>query len=89
MKITVDLDPELYRAIKVEAARRDRSVREIVAESIAGWLERVEDEEDRRSAEDALAEYERDGGIAAAEFFEHLAAETRAAYGRSADPEHG
>jgi len=89
MKITVDLDPELYRAIKLEAVRQDRSVREILAEALEGWLGRVEDEEDRRSAEDALAEYERDGGVAAAEFFERLVAETRATYGRSADPEHG
>ena len=32
MKVTIDLDPDLYRAVKVEAARADRSVREIVDE---------------------------------------------------------
>ena len=35
----------------------------------------------RASAAEALAEYERDGGTAAAAFFEHLAAEARAEYG--------
>jgi hypothetical protein len=53
MKATIDLDPELYRAVTVEAARADRSV----------------------------LEYERDGGVAADEFFRAHAAETRATYG--------
>jgi plasmid stability protein len=81
MKVTIDLDAELYRAIKVEAARADRSVREIVDEALAGWLERLEDAEDAAAATEALAEYERDGGAAAEEFFRAHAAETRAAYG--------
>ena len=65
MKVTIDLDPELYRAVKVEAARADRSVREIVDEALATWLERLEDAEDAAAAVEALAEYQRDGGIAA------------------------
>jgi hypothetical protein len=81
MKVTFDIDPDLYRSIKVEAARTDRSIRDVVAEALAGWLEVREDDEDRASAADALAEYEREGGTAAADFFEHLAAETRAEYG--------
>ena len=81
MKVTFDIDPDLYRSIKVEAARTDRSIRDVVAEALAGWLELREDDEDRASAADALAEYEREGGTAAADFFEHLAAEARAEYG--------
>jgi plasmid stability protein len=81
MKVTIDLDAELYRAVKVEAARADRSVREIVDEALAAWLERLEDAEDAAAAVEALAEYERDGGVAADEFFRAHAAETRAAYG--------
>ena len=81
MKVTFDIDPDLYRSVKVEAARSDRSIRDVVAEALAGWLELREDDEDRASAADALAEYEREGGTAAADFFEHLAAETRAEYG--------
>ena len=81
MKVTFDIDPDLYRSVKVEAARTDRSIRDVVAEALAGWLEHREDDEDRASAADALAEYEREGGTAAADFFEHLAAETRAEYG--------
>ena len=81
MKVTFDLDPDLYRSLKVEAARADRSLRDIVADAIGSWLERREDDEDRASAAAALDEYERDGGTAAAEFFEHLAAEARAEYG--------
>jgi hypothetical protein len=81
MKVTIDIDPDLYRSIKVEAARSDRSVRDVLAEALASWLERAEEDEDRASAREALAEYERDGGTAAAEFFEHLAAEARAEYG--------
>ena len=81
MKVTFDIDPDLYRSIKVEAARTDRNIRDVVAEALAGWLEHREDNEDRASAADALAEYEREGGTAAADFFEHLAAEARAEYG--------
>lgn len=81
MKVTIDLDPELYRAVKVEAARADRSVRTIVDEALAAWLERLEDAEDAAAAVEALAEYMRDGGVAADDFFRAHAAETRAAYG--------
>lgn len=86
MKVTLDLDSDLYRAVKVEAARSDRSVREVVAEAIETWLERREADEDLASAQAALDEYQRDGGQAAAEFFERLAAETRASYGTEREP---
>ena len=85
MKITLDLDGDLYRAVKVEAARADRSVREVVAEALEGWLAAAEEAEDRASAAEALAEYKRTGGIPAGQAFEHLAAETQATYGDGAD----
>jgi plasmid stability protein len=81
VKVTIDLDADLYRAVKVEAARSDRSVRDIVDEALEAWLEAAETHEDRASAESALAEYRRDGGEAAEAFFESLAAETKATYG--------
>ena len=81
MKVTIDLSDELYRAVKVEAARTDRSVREIVDEALEAWLTAAEETEDRASAEAALAEYRRDGGEAAESFFGSLAAETKATYG--------
>jgi plasmid stability protein len=80
MKITVDLDPDLYRAIKVEAARADRSVREITEAALRAWLEASEEAEDRESAAAALEEYRRDGGESAEAWFGRLAAETTAAY---------
>ena len=72
--------PDLYRAIKVEAARSDRSVREVVDEALAAWLEALEDAEDVAASDAAMAEYERDGGIDAQEVFTHLAAELAARY---------
>jgi plasmid stability protein len=82
VKVTLDLvDAELYRAIKVEAARRDRSVRDIVEEALAHWLERLEEEEDAAAAEAAMDDYRRFGGRDAHEVFGELAAETRARYG--------
>lgn len=81
MKVTIDLDAELYRAVKVEAARTDRSVREIVDEALGAWIAATEDSEDRASAEAALVEYRRDGGASAESFFGSLAAETKATYG--------
>ena len=81
MKVTIDLSADLYRAVKVEAARSDRSVRDLVDEAISAWLEASEDREDRDSAAAALEEYRRDGGEAAESFLGTLAAETAAAYG--------
>jgi hypothetical protein len=81
MKVTMDLDADLYRAVKVEAARTDRSVREIVDEALEAWLEAAEASEDRASADAALVEYRRDGGEAAESFCGSLAAETEATYG--------
>ncbi len=84
MKVTFDLeDPELYRAVKVEAARLDRSVREIVEEALQNWLELVADAEDAAAASEALAEYRRDGGVAADQFLAHRAAEVQVKYGPS------
>jgi len=80
MKVTVDLDTDLYRAVKVEAARSDRSVREIMDEAVEAWLATAEDREDRDSAASAIAEYRRDGGTSADAFFGTLAAETKATY---------
>ena len=80
MKVTIDLDPDLYRAVKVEAARSDRSVREVVDAALAAWLEAEETREDVDSAQAALEEYRRDGGEAAEAFFGTLAAEARATY---------
>jgi plasmid stability protein len=81
MKVTIDLNGDLYRAVKVEAARTDRSVRDIVDEALEAWLDSAESQEDRSSAEAALEAYRRDGGEAAESFFGSLAAETKATYG--------
>jgi plasmid stability protein len=82
MKATLDLDRDLYRAIKVEAARSDRSVKDVVEEALERWLEALEDAEDIEAANLAMAEYERDGGgVSAEDVFAKLAAEHKAAYG--------
>jgi plasmid stability protein len=81
VKATFDLDADLYRAVRVEAARTDRSVREVVEEALEAWLAHAEESEDRESAAAALSEYERDGGESADAWFGKLAAETKAAYG--------
>ena len=80
MKTTLDLDDQLYRAIKVEAARSDRPIREIVEEALERWLEATEDAEDVEASDAAMAEYRRDGGIDAREVFGTLAAEHAATY---------
>jgi len=79
--VTIDLSGDVYRAVKVEAARSDRSIRDVVNEALEAWLAAAEEDEDRASAEAALAEYRRDGGEAAESFFNSLAAETKATYG--------
>lgn len=84
MKATFDIDQDLYRALKVEAARMDRSVREVVEEALEAWLARAEEAEDRESAEAALAEYQRDGGESAEAWFGRAAAESKSMYGSGA-----
>lgn len=81
MKVTfATSDESLYRAVKARAALEGRTVREVVEEALRDWLERRDDAEDAAAARGALAEYEREGGVGAAEYFEHLAAELRAQY---------
>ena len=46
MKATFDLDADLYRAIRVEAARTDRSVKDVVDEALRDRIEAQEDAED-------------------------------------------
>lgn len=75
VKGTFDIDDDLYRAVKVEAARSDRNVGEVVEEALEQWLERVEQAEHRASAA-ALDEYQPDGGIAAEELFARNAADS-------------
>jgi plasmid stability protein len=84
MKVTFDVDSELYRAVKVEAARTDRSIRDVVEEALEAWLVRAEELEDRASAASALEEYRRDGGESAEAWFERMAAEAKATYGSDA-----
>jgi len=65
-------DEALYTALKVEAARKSRYAKDIVAEAIREWLEAREDEELQAGLEDARHEWERQGGVEASEFFRDL-----------------
>jgi hypothetical protein len=80
MKVTFDVDEDLYRAVKVEAARTGQSVRAILDAALEAWLAAAEDAEDRASAAAALEEYRRDGGASAEAWFGKLAAEAKATY---------
>lgn len=44
MKATIDFDDALYRRLKVEAARRGRTVRDLVAEGVRHVLDAPPDE---------------------------------------------
>jgi len=78
-KMTVFLEDELYTAAKVEAARLNRTLREVVAEALEGWLELQEDLELAPLIEEAMAEYGEKGGTEAGEFFRQLEAERKSA----------
>ncbi len=69
-------DEELYTALKVEAARKGRHAKDIVAEAVREWLETKEDEELRADLEEARQEWERQGGVDAGEFFRDLNADS-------------
>jgi|TARA_B100002003_G_C13592795_1_gene306420 plasmid stability protein len=62
-------DEGLYTALKIEAARKGRYAKDIVAEAVSEWLEAREDEELRAGLEETRHEWERQGGVEASEFF--------------------
>lgn len=78
-KLTVVLDDNLYTATKVEAARRSKTLKEIVAEALQEWLEVQEDLELGTLAEEAMAEYREKGGIELGELVRQLEAERKSA----------
>ena len=67
-------DEALYTALKVEAVRKGRHAKDIVAEAVREWLESKEDEELRAELEEARGEWEANGGVEADEFFSDLKA---------------
>ncbi|MBI4218770.1 MAG: hypothetical protein HY682_01405 [Chloroflexi bacterium] len=74
-RMTVIFDDEaLYTALKVEAARKGRHAKDIVAEAVQEWLEAREDEELREGLDNARREWEQKGGVEARKFFRNLRA---------------
>ncbi len=71
-KLTVILEDDLYTATKVEAARHNRKLREVVTDALNEWLEMQEDLELGALADEARREYDEKGGIEAHEFFRQL-----------------
>lgn len=65
-------DEELYTAVKVEAARRNRPLKDLVTEVLREWLAAQEDAEWLPAIEAARAEWRAQGGVEAGEFFGHL-----------------
>ena len=67
-------DEALYTALKVEAVRKGRHAKDIVAEAVSEWLEAREDEDLRAGLEEARHEWQSHGGVEAGEFFRDLKA---------------
>ena len=55
-------DEALYTALKVEAARKGRHAKDIIAEALREWLEAQEDEELRVDLEERRTEWKEKGG---------------------------
>jgi plasmid stability protein len=77
MTIVLD-DDGLYAALKLEAARVGRPMKEIVAEAVREWLETQEDKELSVGLDEAIEEWKREGGIEVNECFRQLEAEREA-----------
>jgi plasmid stability protein len=77
VKTTLDLDEDLYGAVKVEAARIGRSVREVIEDALEAWLVRAEGDVDRESTTVALEEHGRDGGVSAESWYATLDAASK------------
>lgn len=68
-------DEELYTAVKVEAARRNRPLKDLVTMALREWLEAREDEELLPEIEAAREEWKEKGGIEAGDFFRQVRSE--------------
>lgn len=78
-KLTVMLDDKLYKAVKVEAARKEQKLKDFVADALVEWLEIQEDMELGPLAEEAMEEYRREGGKDAEEMFREMDAKRKSA----------
>lgn len=65
-------DETLYRALKVEAARRGIPAKDIVAAAVEMWLEAQEDAEDLALSLQAIDEYRAQGGAPADRFHQEV-----------------
>ena len=74
-------DEDLYIAVKVEAARRNRPLKDLVTEALREWLEDHEDADLLPVVDAARAERAGEGGIEAAGFFRKLEDEDRSGPG--------
>jgi hypothetical protein len=72
MKLTVEVSPALYRAVREGAARDGRSVGDVVTELLEAWVDQRATEWDVSTASAALDEYSREGGSDAVSFFNRL-----------------
>lgn len=70
-------DEALYTAVKVEATRRNKPLKELVPEILKEWLEEQEDIELLPAIEAARGEWREKGGIEAGEFFRQLRGEEK------------
>ena len=71
-RMTIDLDDNLYTAIKVVSARRHRSAKDIITDALKSWLQDQEDIELKEEIKHIRAEWTETGGMEASEFFESL-----------------
>ncbi len=45
--MTIEIDEDLHRAVRIKAIREGKTVREVVIELLSRWLEEGKGEEDR------------------------------------------
>ncbi len=65
-------DEELYKAVKVEAARTGRHAKDLVTDALRKWLEEQEDAELSEGLDEIREELRRHGGKDAGELFREL-----------------
>ena len=68
-------DDALYTAVKVEAARRNRRLKDLVTDALREWLEEQEDAEWLPAVEAARADWRARGGVEARKLFGRIAEE--------------
>jgi len=70
--MTIDLDDNLYTALKIESAKKRKTAKDIISDALINWLQTQEDIELKEEIKQIRSEWRENGGVEAGEFFKGI-----------------